>query len=1230
MTRTTVKSKTYFCPECDREMEIDDDAELPVRCPLHGEQMFRLPEGLSPGSVIDGRYTVLRPLGEGGMGMVFEAEHQATGQKLAVKLISAVGDDDVAVRRFFREAKASTKIVHPGVIEVYDFGQTAGGRPYMAMEILEGEPLEDLMVRETVLPPARAVRIAAQVASALVASHNHQILHRDLKPANIMIRRDGDRDRVKVLDFGLAKAVEDDTGELGTVTATGMLVGTPLYMSPEQFRSDDLGPATDFYSLGVVLYEMLTGRPPFDGNNIYALMQQHVQEDPDPPREVARGGEIPEEVEQLCMRLLSKEEDQRAEDASALERQLRELAADLGGTELADLEADQQHPPESLEFIKETVAVSGPDTPEPTGKFVAAPTVDSAELQRFRPDLVGRKNTRQLMRRVLDRCADSTTPGVVVLEGPGGVGKSKLLQWYQNRADRIGFQVVRGEHDEGHLGPQAALKEVLEGLLDVRGDGWETIDEQLDELTADGDEQKRLSAGQRDRLRRFLRPEVAESADLGQFEPEDREILFETLLKVMRLAVGETPTLAVMDDLRDDRPFEDVFVDRLAVQMQEADEPLVVVMAVRTEDVDATGAHREPAGDQTAQMSRSVAASLGVQLRDRFHRIEVGPLNDEEIGVLIRRALPGISNEASHKIAELAGGNPLFTLQLLRNMVAEGSLRRDKRGWELHGEPTLPDDLDGVIDARLEALQGREDERDLLIRAALVGQRVPLELLDELLEREGNFGLLDQMDELLDRLIDDGWLRDAESWDEEEVYFEHGFVHRTLCDRYGSRRAARKIHRCLAETLESFYADELEPHARRIADHFLAGRKHARALPYLTRAARGAEARYAMDDAIRIWERAEESLRRARADEETSARVRRGLARTLLYVGRYDDAEEMLDELGDDGKTMELRGDLADARAEYDEAAECYEAAIAEAEALDDREWEGRLRCKSALIYEKCSEYERAIEEAEVALTQGRQLENQKLVGTALNKLAMTNQLSGDLDSSMQYLEREEDIWRELGDDVALGRCLYTRGSLHWRRSEPQEALAAYGEAVPLLENAGHRKGLGHCLRMAGAAAQQLGRLDEALAYCERAYDTFEQIDDPRGLQEIALCFADVHSAREEHDDAILWAERSLERAEALSTAAAQGFSLLTLGEVHLKAGSASLAVDYFESALATQEMETRKHGPAHAHEHLGEALNELGDEERARHHLQQAVELYTEIGNDTAARATQKKLGEL
>ncbi len=232
------------------------------------------------GQVIAERYHVVKKLGEGGMGQVYLAEHVKMGRRSAIKVMnpSMVHDPD-AVSRFNREAANASRITHPNVCAIYDFGETPDGMIYLAMEFVEGEPLTDVLARDGALPPVRAAHVFFQVADALQAAHDLGIVHRDLKPDNIMIthRRDGS-DVVKVVDFGIAKAVGGDESQ--KVTKTGLVVGTPEFMSPEQLSGDKLDGRSDLYSLALVLFKMLTGKLPFEATTVQEVMIKRLTDEP--------------------------------------------------------------------------------------------------------------------------------------------------------------------------------------------------------------------------------------------------------------------------------------------------------------------------------------------------------------------------------------------------------------------------------------------------------------------------------------------------------------------------------------------------------------------------------------------------------------------------------------------------------------------------------------------------------------------------------------------------------------------------------------------------------------------------------------------------------------------------------------------------------------------------------------------------------------------------------------
>jgi hypothetical protein len=256
-----------------------------------------------------GNYRLTRLLGEGGMGAVYLAEHPRIGRQAAVKILHAeLARSEELVQRFFNEALAANAIRHPGIVEIFDSGNLTGGGAYIVMELLEGESVA-ARLRRGPIPLALAVQVAQQVAAALAAAHAKGIVHRDLKPDNLFLVPVPERpgaEMVKVLDFGIAKLGQGPTGSGGVRTRTGAVMGTPLYMSPEQCRGTrEIDFRTDIYSLGVILYEMLCGQPPFISEGFGELAHLHISVRPRRPS--AHVASIPEVVERIVLKALEKD-----------------------------------------------------------------------------------------------------------------------------------------------------------------------------------------------------------------------------------------------------------------------------------------------------------------------------------------------------------------------------------------------------------------------------------------------------------------------------------------------------------------------------------------------------------------------------------------------------------------------------------------------------------------------------------------------------------------------------------------------------------------------------------------------------------------------------------------------------------------------------------------------------------------------------------------------------------
>jgi hypothetical protein len=284
---------------------------------------------MAPGTVVAERYQVEHKLGEGGMGRVYRAIQLNLRRPVALKVLSPELADDAGRRRFVREARVASALRHPSAVEIYDVGDD-GKHVYIAMELLTGDVLRDLLQaqdhgRLTIGP---ALEITMQIADLLVAAHALPLVHRDLKPENVFVEHDREgRLRVRVVDFGLAFIDGDkDTGRL---TREGLVVGTPAFLAPEQAQGAPVGPPADIYSLGCVLYEMLTGQMVFRGSHMNVLTQ-HVYVAPVPPRERTPDAGIPSDLDDLVLQMLAKRPDSRP-TAEALVAALHEVQGTLAG-----------------------------------------------------------------------------------------------------------------------------------------------------------------------------------------------------------------------------------------------------------------------------------------------------------------------------------------------------------------------------------------------------------------------------------------------------------------------------------------------------------------------------------------------------------------------------------------------------------------------------------------------------------------------------------------------------------------------------------------------------------------------------------------------------------------------------------------------------------------------------------------------------------------------------------
>ncbi len=412
------------CPICGRQYAADVLVCPEDNAPLQADPTLAGVVVIDPlvGHTLDGKYRIEQRLGVGGMGTVYRARHLLIDRPVAVKVLNPrFVEDEAAQVRFRREAKAAGRLQHANAVGVTDFGRTADGYVYIVMELLEGRTLREVLAKEAPLDTARAVALMLQTSAAVAAAHEAGIIHRDLKPANIFVVQNSEKPAVvKVLDFGIAKLAAEslDDDDPKSLTLIGVMIGTPRYMSPEQCDGAELTPAADVYSLGVILYELLSGVVPFSGTSPLAIAMKHASEPPRPLREFVAS--IPPPLEEVVMHALEKRPEDRPANASEFRSELLAVAERLG--------------------LEHAAATSAPDitalrnvgTESPSGRLI----IDISRLRENRAATSGANEMTVI----------SPALGASILSsgGPGPAENTGLIATEKPSFPRVSVQLTEG------------------------------------------------------------------------------------------------------------------------------------------------------------------------------------------------------------------------------------------------------------------------------------------------------------------------------------------------------------------------------------------------------------------------------------------------------------------------------------------------------------------------------------------------------------------------------------------------------------------------------------------------------------------------------------------------------------------------------------------------------------------------------------------------------------------
>ena len=1068
----------------------------------------------SPEHLQGGRYAVLKKLGEGGKGVVYKARDTVLNRVVAIKMLKSAVSEGEAYSRFLTEAQAVGKLNHPNIVSIHDIGKE-DSKQFFVLEFVDGESLRNLMgtYPEGKCDVQVVLRIGMDVCGALQYAHSHEVLHRDIKPENVMITKDG---MAKLMDFGLARILDQPR-----TTQEGIIVGTVAYVAPENALGKGTDARSDLYSFGAVLYEALTGRPPFLGEDPVKVIFGHVHDYPVPVGRL--NPKVPLALADCVMRLLEKDPERRYQTATDLLKDLKGIAREF---------SEEILPPS----VKPDARVS---VYRPTATR-EAPLIDRAEEM-------------NAIREAIDR-AFRGEGGLVFVNGEVGIGKTRLTREASAYAHLRGMKVLNGRYPAlfttNGIPPYVLWSEVIKGyvMTSTPEQVWRVIG---------------LYPAEVCKLVPEVKQKLVAIPQSSPISPEHERLrLFEAISQFITNISRDAPLLVILDDLQWADQSSLLLLHYLARGIQ--NEALLILCAYRDSDID----EKHPLSPILMELNRERLVQT----------ITLKRMSSDEIFDMIKQILEGddVPKEFCQLVYEKTKGNPFFVEEVIKSLKEELIIYREENRWKANNVSNieLPKSVKSVVKSRIERL---DDEcQNVLATASIVGERFSFEALREVVGINES-----KLYETMEKILKTGLIKENVILGEDVYFFADVMVRDVL---YGevSHLRRKRLHSSVGCALERVYGKKIEQHFGELAYHFLEAGNENKALDYFLKAGEKAEKIYAHDEAFSYLHHALELLGKKEESVEQEASTIEKLGDIKAWIGEPDACMEywnkslnLWNQLQNRKSVSRLNGKMAhmlwETIGNKEEAFKHHQTAL---KILENEPESVEL----ASLYEDISrmlwrsgKHAEALPWAQKAFVLAQRLNDAEVLARCYANLGALSLFEGEYDRASQYLEEGAKIAVD-NNCVASLRLYQNLGNVYFGKGDFQRSFETCQKAFELAKRVGDISWTAMNGYLLATTYVFMGEMQKAVALFEEVLNLDKKAKNNTHIATIMSSLGQCYYIVGERDRSLHYLTEGLELSKKIGDYQVLGIAYRWLGELYMDMENFTEAERYLNEGNSTYE----------------------------------------------------------